>query len=397
MSAARPQDSLPILPNTPPQRGGADGRIDLRSVAPLLPSLIDAIADAVVVIDVHRRVVAANRRYMEAFGTPDGQVAGEMCTEALHCPEANRLDAGHECVACQVLSGNGAQKVLRSIPGPDGRMRRWEATFSPVTCEDGQVTHIVEVWRDITERSQLETQLAHGERLASLGMLAAGVGHEINNPLASVLACVDSLGRLIQRGELEQDGAAEARELVELLEREVTRCREITDKLMLLGQPSSAAPSRVDVNRAVNDTASLLRYEMRKRGVTVELALAPNLPEIWAKDSGVRGVCMNLMLNAVQAMAKGGDLRVSTAVRGPQVELCIEDSGPGIATHHLERIWDPFFTTKPTGQGTGLGLSVTHAVVTRHGGAIRAENRPEGGARFLVTLPIQGSGGHHPE
>jgi PAS domain S-box-containing protein len=396
MRATRSHDELPILPTTPP-RAGLAGRVDLDGVAPILPSLLDSIADAMVVVDVHRRVVAANRRYIEAFGSLSDDLAGGVCTEALVCPEAAARAAGHECVACQVLSGHGPQQVIRSIPGSDGRMRRWEATFSPVTCSGGNVTHVVEVWRDITERSQLEAQLGHSERLASLGMLAAGVGHEINNPLASVLACVDSLGRLIQRGELERGGAAEALELVQLLEREVTRCRETTDKLMLLAQPSSAAPSRVNLNRAVEDTVGLLRYQTRKRGVEPVLVLDPDLPAIWAKDSGIRGVCMNLMMNAVQAMAKGGELRVITRQRGSHVELVVEDGGPGIAPEHLERIWDPFFTTKPTGQGTGLGLTVTHAVVSRHGGTIRAENRAEGGARFIVRLPVKGSGGHDPE
>lgn len=396
MSAKRSPDELKILPSTPPAvLAGPDGRIDQARVTPILPSLLDSITDAIVVLDAHRRVVAANRRYLEAFGADGAEITGRSCREALHCPEAERSDG--DCVTCQVISGHGAQKVLRSIPGRDGRMRRWEATFSPVADTDGHVTHIVEVWRDITERSQLEAQLGHSERLASLGLLAAGVGHEINNPLASVLACVDSLGRMLQRGELQKNGPAEAMELVELLEREVTRCRETTDKLMLLAQPSSAEASRVRLNQAVEDTASLLRYEMRKRGVTFESRLDPALPEIWAKESGVRGVCMNLMLNSVQAMARGGALTVSTVNRGSHVDLIIEDNGPGIAANHLERIWDPFFTTKPTGQGTGLGLTVTHAVVSRHGGTIRAENRPEGGARFVVNLPVQGSGGHDPE
>jgi len=121
--------------------------------------------------------------------------------------------------------------------------------------------------------------------------------------------------------------------------------------------------------------------------------LDPDLPPIWARHSSMRGVCMNLMMNAVQAMPRGGHLTVRTA-RGPRgVTLHVVDSGHGIAEEHLDRIWDAFFTTKPVGQGTGLGLSITQRVVTRHGGTIRVESRPGQGARFIVELPIEGPGG----
>ncbi len=379
----RPNE-LPILPTVPPATlAGTERRIDQSGMTPILPSLLDSITDAIVVLDAHRRVVAANRRYVDVFGAREAEIVGLACRDALHCPEAER---GGECVTCQVMAGQGAQKVLRSLPGDDGRMRRWEATFSPVFDADGRVTHVVEVWRDITERSQLEAQLGHSERLASLGLLAAGVGHEINNPLASVLACVDSLGRLLQRGDVQKHGPAEAMELVELLEREVTRCRETTDKLMLLAQPSSAEASRVQVNTAVEDTASLLRFEMRKRGVSFESRLDPALPEIWAKDSGIRGVCMNLMLNSVQAMARGGTLIVGTVNRGATVDLVIEDTGPGIAPHHLERIWDPFFTTKE--KGTGLGMAISRKIVEAHAGTMDVASEVGRGTEFVVTLPL---------
>jgi hypothetical protein len=163
---------------------------------------------------------------------------------------------------------------------------------------------VIEVWRDISERSQLESQLAHSERLASLGLLAAGVAHEINNPLASVLAGVESLQRWLARREFDAAGTAEAGETLALLELEARRCRETTDKLMLLAQPVRTAPTHVDMNAAVRDTLSLLNYEMRKHGVRVVESLDPALPPVWARASGIRGVCMNLMLNAVQAMKR---------------------------------------------------------------------------------------------
>jgi signal transduction histidine kinase len=266
-------------------------------------------------------------------------------------------------------------------------------SFNPALGPDGEVSHVVEVWRDISERSELERQLSHSERLASLGQLAAGVAHEINNPLASLLAGIESLGRWLERREFDAAGTAEAGETLTLLEREARRCRETTDKLMLLAQPVQVAPTEVDMNVAVRDTLSLLNYQMRKQGVRTVESLDPALPSIWARASGMRGVCMNLMLNAVQAMERGGTLTVRTRSEADGIALEIEDTGHGIEAAHLDRVWDPFFTTKPVGQGTGLGLSITQRVVSRHGGTIRVESRPGEGSRFIVWLPIAGPGG----
>src|SRR5262249_49058444 len=150
----------------------------------------------------------------------------------------------------------------------------------------------------------------------------------------------------------------------------VERCREITQKLMLLGRSYDAAPQWVDLNRAMRDTIALLRFEVRKHGIEVVEDLAPDLPPIWAREAGVRGICMNLMINAVQAMGDGGRITLVTRVLGDRVHLVVEDNGPGIAPDLLPRIWDPFFTTKGVGEGTGLGLSITHRIVTRHGGRV---------------------------
>jgi hypothetical protein len=379
---------------TPRALGAPPGKtIDLEQLRPILPQLIDSLSDAVVVVDRAQRVVAANRRYLEAFGLNRADLVGSACKDVLHCPEVTSGPGPNRCAACDVIEQRRPQRRLRSLPDATGAQRRWEASFNPILDPGGEVSHIVEVWRDITDRSELESQLSHGERLASLGMLAAGVAHEINNPLASVMAGIESLSRWMKRCRLEAAAAAEAAEVLAVIEQEITRCRETTDKLMLLAQPYSVAPSWVRLNQAARDTVSLLRFQMRKQGVEVVEELDPDLPEIWAKETGMRAVCMNLMMNAVHAMPAGGTLRVVTAGRESSVALTVEDTGPGIAPQHLDRIWDPFFTTKPMGQGTGLGLSITQRIVSRHGGTIRVENLPGRGARFVVELPIRGSGG----
>jgi len=358
----------------------------------LLPALMDALADAVLVIDRDRRAVVVNRRYREVFGERRVDLIDTGCTESAHRTDARSPESAR-CVACDVFEAREMRSVFRQLPDAGGANRRYEATFRPMLGPDGVVTHVVEIWRDITERSQLEVQLSHSERLASVGILSAGVAHEINNPLASILAGVETLGRWLGRARFEPEDVREARETVEMLEREVDRCRETTQKLTLLGRSYDTAPGWVDLNRAVRDTLALLGYELRKRGIDVVEALEPGLPQIWAREAAVRGICMNLMMNAVQAMSEGGRLTLTSRRDRDNALLAIEDSGPGIAPEHLERIWDPFFTTKPVGQGTGLGLSITHRIVTRHGGRIRVASEPGRGARFEVELPIHGTGG----
>jgi PAS domain S-box-containing protein len=368
--------------------------MDIEQVRHILPQLIDALSDAVVVVDREQKVVAANRRYLDAFGNRRAAVIGTHCLEVLHCPDGHAGVRAGRCSACEVLELKRPVRRVRNMTDPGGAQRRWEATHNPVIGADGEVSHIVEVWRDITERSDLEAQLAHSERLASLGTLAAGVAHELNNPMAAILAGVERLRRWLAR---EQQLAPRYRDEVDAvlqgIERETTRSTETTGKLLLLAQPSRAATAWVDLNRAVCDTLSLLNYQMSKQGIAVVQDLGPRVPPLWGRESGIRGVCMNLAMNAVQAMKDGGMLTVRTRHAGSTVTLEIEDTGPGIQAHHLDRIWDPFFTTKPIGQGTGLGLSITRETVTRHGGTIRVESHPGEGARFIVELPVQGSGG----
>ncbi|MEY4071827.1 MAG: hypothetical protein RL721_2441, partial [Candidatus Eisenbacteria bacterium] len=164
-------------------------------------------------------------------------------------------------------------------------------------------------------------------------------------------------------------------------------------------------PVDVNLNQAARDTLSLLKFACRKQGVETELDLSDDLPTVWGREDSLRGMLMNLSLNAVQAMAQGGRLTLRTRQVGDRVVLEVQDDGPGIAPEHMDRLWpgiapehmdrlwDPFFTTKPVGQGTGLGLSITRRIVTDHGGDIRVASTPGRGACFVVTLPVRSAGG----
>lgn len=365
---------------------------ELGSLRDALPRLIDALSDAVVILDRRGLVVAANRRFGQAFGAQGPALTGRPCPRAGDCMPSDRPNET-PCMACGIAQTRVARRALQVVPDASGQQRRWEVTLNPVLDDHNEVSLVVEVWRDVTERTQLEAQLAHSERLASLGELAAGVAHELNNPLASVLAGVESLQRLVDRSSLPAEVAAEATEVLGLLAQETRRCAETTDKLLLLGRPHSTHKVWVDVNRAALDTLALLRFVTRKQGIVVRTEITDGLPLIWGRDGALRGTLMNLCLNAVQAMPGGGTLVVRTRLAGEQFVYEVEDDGPGITAEHLHRIWDPFFTTKPVGQGTGLGLSITQSIVTDHGGDIRVASSPGRGACFTVTLPVRSGGG----
>ncbi len=380
--------SEPVSEPKPPATGAGLGPLH-----DVLPRLIEALSDAVVVLDRRGYVVAANQRFANAFGAAGPAVPGRPCPRVGSCMPGEVVEASTPCVACEIARSKQPRRVLQILPDATGQRRRWEATLNPVLDDLGEVSLVVEVWRDITDRSQLEAQLAHSERLASLGLLAAGVAHELNNPLASVLAGVESLQRLVDRVTLPADEDEEAREVLRLLEQETRRCSETTDKLLLLGQQHSSRPVWMDLNRAALDTLALLRFATRKQGIVVSTQLTDGLPPVWGREGALRGTLMNLCLNAVQAMPAGGNLVLRTRATAEHVAYEVEDDGPGISPEHLARIWDPFFTTKPVGQGTGLGLSITQRIVTDHGGDIRVASTPGRGACFTVTLPLRSGGG----
>jgi two-component system, NtrC family, sensor kinase len=230
---------------------------------------------------------------------------------------------------------------------------------------------------------EAESQLVHNESLASVGILAAGVAHEILNPLASILAGVEALRRRLPMATIPE----ESFRLLDVIERETIRARDITSRMMLLASPERDGPTWLILNEVVEETYALLRFQIDLQRIRATVDLDPRVRPIQARGAGMRSVCMNLLLNAVQAMPRGGTLSVRTWTRGDRVSLEIEDSGPGIPPEHLERIWDPFFTTKTPGKGTGLGLSISRTIVERHGGAIQCCNVEPHGARFTVTLP----------
>ncbi len=245
--------------------------------------------------------------------------------------------------------------------------------------------------RMVAERTQqlerAQARLVQSEKLAALGELVAGVAHELNNPLTSVLG----YAQLLEAGELEGE---DARRALGIILQEADRARRIVQNLLTFARQRAHERGPVDVNAAIEQTVALRRYELERAGITFVLDLAADLPAIEGDLFQLQQVFLNLINNAAQAMAgSGGRIEIRTARAGDRVRIEVADTGPGIPPEHLHRIFDPFFTTKEVGQGTGLGLSISYAIIRDHGGEISAENRPEGGARFIIELPVASGSG----
>lgn len=247
-----------------------------------------------------------------------------------------------------------------------------------------QVALIIERKQVEEDKSKLQDQLRHADRLATIGMLAAGVAHELNEPVGNILGFAQLARTCPGLPEsADQDiGKIEAASL---------HTREIIRKLLAFARQMPPQKTWVDLNRVVEEGVYFLEARCAKGGVELVRSLAADLPEITADPAQLNQVLVNLVVNALQAMPEGGKLTVATRAHDDHVLLAVEDTGIGMSEEVLERIFVPFFTTKEVGQGTGLGLPVAHGLVTSHGGSLKVESEVGRGTRFEIRLPVTGS------
>lgn len=247
-----------------------------------------------------------------------------------------------------------------------------------------QIALIVERREAGEERSKLQEQLRHADRLATLGQLAAGIAHELNEPLGSILG----FAQLIKKA----PGLPEqARKDVARIEDASLHAREVIKKLMLFGRQMPPRKIRINLNEMIEEGIYFLKSRCKKTGTELALSLDPELPEITADQSQVYQVLVNLVVNAVQAMPDGGKLTIKTLSYEKHVSLIVEDTGVGISEEVKKKIFLPFFTTKEISEGTGIGLSVVHGIVTSHGGSISVDSEVGRGSRFEIRLPVEGA------
>jgi signal transduction histidine kinase len=268
-----------------------------------------------------------------------------------------------------------------------GDTKRFRLTAAPLPGGDDGA-HLVLLVEDITLAKQLERQLLLTERLTTTGRLAAGVAHELNNPLATIAGCAESLqARLTEAALAGRPELADLPTYLGLIEEEAYRCKEITGSLLQFVRDPGSRRAPTDLNALVLKTIELLTRQARYAGGHFVTELADGLPFVTVNEGQLRQVFLGLGSNALDAMEGGGRLTIRTRrVRG-DVEIEFEDEGPGIPEEIAPRIFDPFFTTKPPGQGTGLGLAIAQGIVADHGGRLEMQTHVGKGSVFRVVLP----------
>jgi PAS domain S-box-containing protein len=269
-----------------------------------------------------------------------------------------------------------------------GEEKHFRITKIPMRQSPERITHVITIGEDVSQTHQVQVQVLQSEKLAAIGQLAAGVMHEINNPLATIGACVAALG--LRFDDLPMEVPPAFREYLDIIEKEVQRCTGIVDGLLDFSRSKERTKRPVDIGALLEDTLFLLKHHQRFKRLTVVRDLVPGLPLVRANSEQMIQVFMAMMLNALDAMEDRGTMTVRTrpgAQRAGEVVVEIQDTGIGIPRSELSKIFEPFYTTKPPGRGTGLGLSVCYGIVEGHGGRIEVDSQPGRGSTFSVYLP----------
>jgi PAS domain S-box-containing protein len=338
----------------------------------------DSITDMICIHDNDFTIIKANKAYAAYLGLKPIDIFQKKChalfphgtsSPLLGCPPRRTADA--------------VMPVLEEIVDVNTQ-RTFNISTFPYYSPQGDIIGSIHIARDITERKEYEMQLIMKERLASLGEMATGIAHEINNPLESIMISAESLLLRVDKGPYDQ---ALFKKYLQIIDEEVLRCRDITGNMLSFARRTSADRSTVDVHQEIDSALSLIGYQGRLKQMEI-IKEYQGRPLISGSAGEVRQVIVALVINALDAMGSKGTLKIETAVRADTACVMISDSGPGISPEYLAKIFSPFFTTKAATGGTGLGLSIARKIIAGHHGAIQVASEQGHGATFTITLPL---------
>ncbi len=355
-----------------------------------LTKLLEHANAPILVIGRKREIRVVNRALLTLTGFRRDELVGRDFTSLLDDEERSRLLP----VLIAALRGQSATGVEVRVPSRHGGAVRLLMNTASVLSADGEVEGVIAIGRDLTEIRQLEQRIVHAEKLATVGQLAAGVVHELNNPLTSISVYSDYLLKQAEQTGLETPKAnADALKLRRIRE-SADRILRFTRELLAYARPTPEEPRFLDVPQLIGRSLEYCDYLLTERGVQVEIDCHEDLEPMLGVASQLQQVLVNLITNACHAMPEGaGQLRVSASPgEAGKVEIRITDNGSGIAADHLERIFEPFFTTKGEGHGTGLGLSIVRNIVELHEGSIDIESQLGSGTTFVLTFSSRSLG-----
>ena len=344
-------------------------------------NILESLDDGLVVFDAAERIVRWNRALEHFYGVSRLDAVGRSLGDVFETPFIEALRAERR--------ENPRGSTLFRVPltgRREGVRLLVNATAVPLqsaTDSDSPDSGTILLIENITDRIRLVEQLQLSEKMASIGVLAAGVAHEVNTPLTGISSFTQML---LENADPADPGTA----LLEKIERQTFRAAKIVNSLLNLARPGTSSSERapIDLNTVVTDVFSLLEHQLGSASIQVRRDLSPGPVEVLGVEHQLQQVFLNLFLNARDAMPHGGWLSISTRIEGEQVAVEVADTGSGIPSEHLARIYDPFFTTKTIGRGTGLGLSITYGIVHEHGGTISCHSAVGHGTRFTLALPL---------
>jgi PAS domain S-box-containing protein len=343
-------------------------------------NIVESISVGVLAVDLNDHVESWNSQMEVMYALPRSQALGRAISDVL--PPALVQEF------YRVRQNPGIHNLYKFRLGtPAGDTRIANIAIAPLLARNFSVIGTIFIVDDITHRIELESQLSQAEKMSSIGLLAAGVAHEVNTPLAVISSYAQMLSKQLR-------GDQKNSELLEKITKQTFRASEIVNNLLNFSRTSGAEFAEIDVNRVIQETLALLEHQFKSAKVKVQRD-AEEVPSIYGNAGKLQQVFLNLFLNAKDAMPQGGTLTVRTS-NGNGVHIMVADTGSGIAQEHIDRIYDPFFTTKTANgagdrRGTGLGLSVTYGIIQEHAGKIRVESKPGEGTAFHLEFPIMKS------
>lgn len=359
-----------------------EGVVEIESQRALFQAVIDSIPFSLYAIDRDYRVVVWNRgREAGPFGRPRQSVLGESIFGAVG--EQARL---REEFAEVFESGLPRITEVEGSAGGPQRMFRVEKIPMRLGSAD-EITHVINFARDVTAQRRMERTMAQAEKLAAVGRLAAGIAHEINNPLATIAGTAEALRYALSDAVPSSEGDELAQD-AKVIEEEAYRCKEILQSLLDFSRSPSGESESVDLAWVAKRTVRLLRHNPKLARNELRLELADESVSVLGNENALVEALMALILNAADATPEGSIVVSATVDESGRPRLGVSDDGPGIPADIRERICEPFFTTKPPGQGTGLGLSVVYGLVQAHEGELDIQSSPGAGSRFTMVFPF---------
>jgi signal transduction histidine kinase len=348
-----------------------------------LQTIFDAISDGVVIYDSKKLVQHRNHVCPQLF--PRETLVGTGCRALFH-PETR--SAPDSCPVEKALAGQNCQWSFTASTEKHDRKQFFEVTATPIENPGGGYRALIFL-RDVTQKRMQELNVLQAEKMSSIGILAAGVAHEINNPMNSVAGYAEALQRRLKNcPELRDDKRLEDfGPYLEVIIREVYRCKSIIDNLLSFSRKSDGSKGEVHLNAIIREVLQLLQHKSRYESILVRETLAESLPVMHGDAGALRQVFLNLLLNAMQAIRDEGTVEVTTRSVPGWLEARVTDTGSGIPAEMIDQIWNPFFTTKTVGQGSGLGLALVYDIVKHHGGEIAVTSTVGKGTEFIVRFP----------